>query len=255
MVLRLLQNDHEVVVWDRSEETIEKIQKEGAIGASSLEYLVEKLASRKARWMMVPEGKPVDEIFALESGVHYIICGTSGGVWGLKNGYCLIYGGESGGAAFMEPIFKTLAPKNGYVNYGESGTGQMVKMVYNGIEYGMMQAYAEIFEILEKSSHDIDLKAVADAWQYGSVIRSWLLELAVLALEADPKLDDLEGYVSDSGEGRWTVQTAMDFVVPVHVNTAALYTRSQSRQEESFAMKMLSALRNQFGDHAVKSKS
>ena len=189
-----------------------------------------------------------------DKGIHYLDCGTSGGVWGLQNGYCLMYGGDKKSADFVEPIFKSLAPENGYVYCGESGTGHLVKMVHNGIEYGMMQSYAEGFEILQKSPFNIDITKVADAWQYGSVVRSWLLELAVNAFKNDPKLEQLKDYVQDSGEGRWTVQTAMDFNVPAHVITASLYTRFQSRQDESFAMKVLAALRNQFGGHAVKTK-
>ena len=191
---------------------------------------------------------------AAAHGIHYLDCGTSGGVWGLQNGYCLMYGGNAEAAAFAEPLFRSLAPEKGYVYCGPSGTGHLVKMVHNGIEYGMMQAYAEGFEILEKSPYDLDLSKIADAWQYGSVVRSWLLELAVSALNADPKLEHLKDYVQDSGEGRWTVQTAMDFDVPANVITAALYARFQSRQDESFAMKMLAALRNQFGGHAVTTK-
>ncbi|UII80305.1 phosphogluconate dehydrogenase (NAD(+)-dependent, decarboxylating) [Flagellimonas sp. CMM7] len=285
MVHRLLINDHEVVVWDRSAETIKEIEKLGAVGASSLEDLVEKLPSRKVVWLMVPAGKPVDQNLdellemlnkndividggnsywkdtqargekAAKEGVHFLDCGTSGGVWGLQNGYCLMYGGEKEAAEYAEPIFKTLAPEDGYVYCGAPGTGHLVKMVHNGIEYGMMQSYAEGFEILEKTPYDLDLAKIADAWQYGSVVRSWLLELAVLALNEDPKLDKLKDFVSDSGEGRWTIQTAIDFDVPAHVITASLFTRFQSRQEESFAMKMLAALRNQFGGHAVKSKN
>ncbi|PKP47442.1 MAG: 6-phosphogluconate dehydrogenase (decarboxylating) [Bacteroidetes bacterium HGW-Bacteroidetes-1] len=284
MVHRLLNNNHEVVVWDRSAESIKEIEKLGAIGASSLQDLVEKLPLRKVVWLMVPSGKPVDENLesllallkkddiiidggnsywrdtqqraekAAQNGINFIDCGTSGGVWGLQNGYSLMYGGNKDAADYLEPIIKSLAPENGYVYCGVSGTGHMVKMVHNGIEYGMMQSYAEGFEILEKAPYDIDLTKVADAWQYGSVVRSWLLELAVNALKEDPKLEQLQDYVSDSGEGRWTVQTAMDFDVPAHVITASLFTRFQSRQKESFAMKMLAALRNQFGGHAVKTK-
>jgi len=284
MVQRLLNNGHEVVVWNIDPGPIKEVEKKGAIAASSVEDIVNKLPERKIVWLMVPSGKPVDEnlnsllkllkkddiiidggnsywkdsqaraIKAAELGIHFIDCGTSGGVWGLQNGYCLMYGGDKKSADYVEPIFKTLAPENGYVYCGQSGTGHMVKMVHNGIEYGMMQAYAEGFEILEKSPFKINLTKVADAWQYGSVVRSWLLELAVNAFKDDPKLEKLEDYVSDSGEGRWTVQTAMDFDVPAHVITASLYTRFQSRQDESFAMKVLAALRNQFGGHAVKSK-
>lgn len=284
MVQRLMNDGHEVVVWNRAPEPIKEVEKKGAIAATSIEDLVKKLPERKIVWLMVPSGKPVDEnIDSLKSllkendiiidggnsywketqqrseklaksGIHYLDCGTSGGVWGLQNGYCLMYGGDKKSADYVEPIFKTLAPENGYVYCGQSGTGHMVKMVHNGIEYGMMQSYAEGFEILEKSPYKINLTKVADAWQYGSVVRSWLLELAVNAFKDDPKLEKLKDYVQDSGEGRWTVQTAMDFDVPAHVITASLYTRFQSRQDESFAMKVLAALRNQFGGHAVKTK-
>lgn len=284
MIQRLLNDNHEVVVWARREEQIKEVEKIGATGAYSHEELVEKLPDRKVIWLMVPAGQPVDENLdkllpllkkediiidggnsywkdtqqrakkASEHDVELLDCGTSGGVWGLENGYCLMYGGTKEAADHVEPAFKTLAPDKGYVYTGPSGTGHMVKMVHNGIEYGMMQAYAEGFEILEKSPYDLNLEKIADAWQYGSVVRSWLLELAVSALGEDPKLDKLEGYVQDSGEGRWTVQTAIDFDVPAHVITASLFNRFQSRQDESFAMKMLAALRNQFGGHAVKSK-
>ncbi len=284
MVQRLTNNGHEVVVWDRTSEAIKEAEAKGAIASLSIEDLVKKLPERKIIWLMVPSGKPVDENIdelskylkkddiiidggnsfwretqqrsekLVKFGIHYLDCGTSGGVWGLQNGYCLMYGGEKKSAEFVEPIFKTLAPENGYVYCGQSGTGHLVKMVHNGIEYGMMQSYAEGFEILEKSPFNIDITKVADAWQYGSVVRSWLLELAVNAFKEDPKLEKLKDYVQDSGEGRWTVQTAMDFEVPAHVITASLYTRFQSRQEESFAMKVLAALRNQFGGHAVKTK-
>lgn len=284
MVLRLLNDKHEVVVYNRDENKTKDIAAKGAIPSFSLEELVSKCPERKVVWLMVPAGKPVDENLdkllsilskddiiidggnsywretqqraekAADKGIHFLDCGTSGGVWGLQNGYCLMYGGNKEAADFVEPVFKTLAPDKGYVYCGPSGTGHMVKMVHNGIEYGMMQAYAEGFEILQKAPYDLNLTKIADAWQYGSVIRSWLLELAVNALSEDPKLEKLKDYVQDSGEGRWTVQTAIDFDVPAHVITASLYTRFQSRQEESFAMKMLAALRNQFGGHAVKTK-
>jgi 6-phosphogluconate dehydrogenase len=192
---------------------------------------------------------------AAAKGIHYIDCGTSGGIWGLANGYCLMYGGDKSAADYLEPVFRTLAPENGFVYCGESGSGHLVKMVHNGIEYGMMQAFAEGFEIMEKSPFQIDLTKVADAWQYGSVVRSWLLELAVNAFKDDPKLDKLEDFVQDSGEGRWTIQTAMELDVPAHVITASLFNRFRSRQDESFAMKVLAALRNQFGGHAVKTKT
>ncbi|HMU42405.1 MAG TPA: decarboxylating 6-phosphogluconate dehydrogenase [Ignavibacteriaceae bacterium] len=284
MVHRLINQGHQVVVYNRSMEKVIEAQKLGAIASTSILDLVSKLDGKKIIWLMVPSGKPVDEnIEAIlpmlkkddiiidggnsfwrdtqarakrvsEKGIHYLDCGTSGGVWGLQNGYCLMYGGDKKSADFVEPIFKSLAPENGYVYCGESGTGHLVKMVHNGIEYGMMQSYAEGFEILKKSPFNINITKVADAWQYGSVVRSWLLELAVNAFKDDPNLEQLKDYVQDSGEGRWTVQTAMDFDVPAHVITASLYTRFQSRQDESFAMKVLAALRNQFGGHAVKTK-
>ncbi|TVQ09098.1 MAG: decarboxylating 6-phosphogluconate dehydrogenase [Bacteroidetes bacterium] len=284
MVQRLLKDDHQVVAWDPSEDTVREIEKLGAIAADSLQDLTEKLPAEKVVWLMVPAGKPVDENLdallgllnkndiiidggnsywketqqraekAALKDIQFLDCGTSGGVWGLQNGYSLMYGGDKKAAEYVEPIFKSLAPANGYVYCGVSGTGHMVKMVHNGIEYGMMQAYAEGFEILEKAPYDIDIAKVADAWQYGSVVRSWLLELAVNALKEDPQLEQLEPYVQDSGEGRWTVQTAIDFDVPAHVITASLFARFQSRQKDSFAMKMLAALRNQFGGHAVKKK-
>lgn len=284
MVQRLLNDGHEVVVWNNTQVPINELTAKGATGASSVKDLVNKLPERKVVWLMVPAGSPVDENIEelskylkkddiiIDGGnsywkdtqargnrcslkdIHYLDCGTSGGVWGLQNGYCLMYGGNEEAAKYAEPIFKSLAPENGYVYCGQSGTGHLVKMVHNGIEYGMMQAYAEGFEILEKTPFDINITKVADAWQYGSVVRSWLLELAVNAFREDPKLEKIEDYVSDSGEGRWTVQTAIDFDVPAHVITTALYNRFQSRQDESFAMKVLASLRNQFGGHAVKSK-
>lgn len=282
MVRRLLLHGHEVVAYDLFPEAIQAVEKDGAIGAESYPDLVAKLPERKVIWVMVPSGAPVDQNIETltpllnkgdilieggnsfwrdsvaraeklaASGIHMIDCGVSGGVWGLKEGYALMYGGEKEAADYCEPIFKALAPEHGYLHCGASGSGHMVKMVHNGIEYGMMQAYAEGFEILEKSPYDLDLAKVGHMWRFGSVIRSWLLDLAVLALNDDPKLDKIKGYVNDSGEGRWTVQTAIDFDVPAHVITSSLFTRFESRQEESFAMKMLAALRNQFGGHAVK---
>lgn len=284
MVKRLLQDKHEVVVWNKTEEPIAEAVKFGAVASDSPNDLVSKLDGRKIIWLMVPSGKPVDENLdilleklnandiiidggnsfwkdtvsrsskAKQKNIHYIDCGTSGGVWGLQNGYCLMSGGDKEASEFVKPIFETLAPKNGYVYCGKSGSGHFVKMVHNGIEYGMMQAYAEGFEIMEKSPFDLNLTKIADAWQYGSVVRSWLLELAVNAFKDDPKLEKLEDFVQDSGEGRWTIQTAIELDVPAHVITASLYTRFQSRQDESFAMKVLAALRNQFGGHAVKTK-
>jgi 6-phosphogluconate dehydrogenase len=285
MVQRLLKGKHKIVVWNRSSGPVQELEQKGAVGSQSINDLVMKLPERKVVWLMVPSGKAVDDNLetllgllrkgdiivdggnsywkdtqrraqaAAAKGIHYIDCGTSGGIWGLANGYCLMYGGDKSAADYLEPVFRTLAPENGFVYCGESGSGHLVKMVHNGIEYGMMQAFAEGFEIMEKSPFQIDLTKVADAWQYGSVVRSWLLELAVNAFKDDPKLDKLEDFVQDSGEGRWTIQTAMELDVPAHVITASLFNRFRSRQDESFAMKVLAALRNQFGGHAVKTKT
>ncbi len=282
MVERLLLGGHQVVVYNQSRPKIDEAVSKGAVASDSLKDLVGKLDGPKIVWLMVPAGKPVDEnietLLALLSpgdiiidggnsywretvergkkvaakGVKYLDCGTSGGVWGLKNGYCLMYGGEKQACDYVEPIFKTLAPENGYIYCGESGSGHMVKMVHNGIEYGMMQAYAEGFEIMKNSPYDVDLEKVSQTWMQGSVVRSWLLELIGNALSEDVELTDIKDYVSDSGEGRWTVQTAIDFDVPAHVITASLYTRFQSRQDSSYAMKLLAAMRNQFGGHEIK---
>lgn len=282
MVERLLNFGHEVVVYNLTQKEIDEAASKGAIPASSIKDLVDKLEGRKLVWLMVPAGSPVEENIAQllpllnyndiivdggnsywretverglrikQQGVHYIDCGTSGGVWGLQNGYCLMYGGDKEACDFAEPIFKSLAPENGYMRCGESGSGHMVKMVHNGIEYGMMQAYAEGFDIMKSSPYDIDLEKISRVWMHGSVIRSWLLELIGNALDGNENLDGVKPYVSDSGEGRWAVKTAIDFDVPAHVITASLYTRFESRQESSYAMKLLAAMRNQFGGHDIK---
>ncbi len=282
MVERLLKHGHEVVVFNLTQPEVDEAVSKGAVAAKDLRDLVAKLNGRKLVWLMVPSGKPVEqnitELAALlgkddiivdggnsfwrdsvargeqltAKGIHYIDCGTSGGVWGLANGYCLMYGGNKGACDFAEPLFKSLAPENGYMRCGESGSGHLVKMVHNGIEYGMMQAYAEGFEIMKQSPYAVDLEKVSQVWMQGSVVRSWLLELIGNALKDNQELKGIKDFVADSGEGRWTVQTAMDFNVPAHVITASLYTRFQSRQEESYAMKLLSAMRNQFGGHEIK---
>lgn len=282
MVERLLQKGHEVVAYNLTQKEVDEAVSKGAIGATSLADLVSKLYGRKIVWLMVPAGKPVDQNIAdllpllkaddiiidggnsywretvargqkiKEQGIHYLDCGTSGGVWGLQNGYCLMYGGNKAACDYAEPIFKSLAPEDGYIYCGESGAGHMVKMVHNGIEYGMMQAYAEGFEIMKNSPYNVDLEKVSRTWMHGSVVRSWLLELIGNALEGNENLDGIKDYVADSGEGRWTVQTAMDFDVPAHVITSSLFTRFESRQESSFAMKLLAAMRNQFGGHEIK---
>ncbi|RYX98781.1 decarboxylating 6-phosphogluconate dehydrogenase [bacterium] len=284
MVERLLINNHEIVAYNLTEKEIQEAAAKGAVASNSVADLVEKLPEQKIVWLMVPSGAPVDQNIAelvkylkagdiiidggnskwkdtqkraaelKEKGISLLDCGTSGGVWGLQNGYCLMYGGDKTACDTLEPVFKTLAPEDGYMYCGESGAGHFTKMIHNGIEYGMMQAYAEGFEIMEKSPYEIDLHKVSKVWQKGSVVRSWLLELASNALEKDPKLSKVADYVPDSGEGRWTVEAAIELDVPAHVITSSLFTRFASRQEESFAMKLLSALRNQFGGHAIKEK-
>jgi 6-phosphogluconate dehydrogenase len=187
-----------------------------------------------------------------KKGIHYVDAGTSGGIWGLQVGYCLMVGGEDAAVKQLEPVFKTLAPENGWAHVGAAGAGHYVKMVHNGIEYSMMQGYAEGFELMSKSEYKLDLARVADLWMHGSVVRSWLLELAAGALKGDQKLEKLKGYVQDSGEGRWMIADAIEKDVPVPTLTTALFTRFRSRQDESFAEKMLAALRNAFGGHSVR---
>ena len=284
MTLRLLRGKHEVVVYNRTREPIDELAKKGAIPAYSLKELVKKLPQRRVIWLMVPSGKPVDEnINGLKpllkkndviidggnsewtdstrrgktltpKGIQFIDCGVSGGIWGLKEGYCLMYGGDKSTCEHVEPIFKTLAQKNGYLYCGSTGSGHFVKMAHNGIEYGLLQSYAEGFEIMAKSEFNLDLRAISKVWQYGSVVRSWLLELAERVFTEDPKLESLEPYVWDSGEGRWTVEAAIKSSVPAPVITASLIARLQSRDTDSFSMKTIAALRNQFGGHAVKKK-
>ena len=286
MTKRLLKDNHEVVVFDMNNEVIQKAEEGGAVGANSLDELLSKLSGRKVIWMMVPSGDPVDQTLqelqdglnkgdilidggnsnwhdsmrraeqVKNYGIQYIDCGVSGGVWGLKEGYCLMYGGDKEACDYVEPIFKSLAPdeENGFQYCGKSGSGHFVKMVHNGIEYGMMEAYAEGFELLENAPFDLDLHAISKVWQYGSVIRSWLLELLERALKEDPEMEDLEAFVQDSGEGRWTVLAAVELGIPVPVITQSLFSRFQSRDPDSFGFKLLAALRNQFGGHAVKKK-
>ncbi len=286
MTTRLLQGGHAVVVYDFSNDAIAHAVSEGATASNGLADLVGKLTgSPKVVWIMVPSGKPTDDTIdqlaaVLKSGdiiidggntnwkdglaayerckskgVHLIDAGTSGGIWGLKEGYCLMVGGDDAAVKACEPIFITLAPKDGYAHVGRAGAGHFSKMVHNGVEYGLMQAYGEGFEILETSPFDFDLEQVAELWCHASVVRSWLLELAVLAFKEDPKLSKIRGYVEDTGEGRWTVQAAIDQNVPAPVITLSLMQRFVSRQEESFSAKVLAALRNQFGGHAVKAET
>ena len=282
MVTRLRRDQHRVVVYDRSNDLIKQAEGLGCIGSSSLADLVGKLSAPKAVWVMVPSGAPTEEtikaVAALlqpgdtivdggntrfhddvrraaelkTKGIHYVDAGTSGGIWGLTVGYCLMVGGEEAVVQHLAPVFKTLAPENGWAHVGAVGAGHYVKMVHNGIEYSMMQGYAEGFELMSKSEYKLNLARIADLWMQGSVVRSWLLELAAGALKQDPKLDQLKGYVQDSGEGRWMIADAIEKDVPVPTLTTALFTRFRSRQEQSFAEKMLAALRNAFGGHVVR---
>ena len=280
---RLIKGGHEVVVYDRTPAVVLRYVVQGAIGATSLSEITTKLKSPRIVWIMVPAGKLVDDMIASllpglgkgdviidggnsnyhdsmrraadlqRKGIHFVDSGTSGGIWGLANGYCLMIGASQEAFTLCEPIFKTLAPPDGYGHMGPPGSGHYVKMIHNGIEYGMLQAYAEGYEILHASrDFKLDLHKIAGVWNHGSVVRSWLNELAEKAFERDGELSALRGYVEDSGEGRWTVQEAIDLDVPAPVITLSLLTRLRSRQTDSFSAKVIAALRNEFGGHAVK---
>ena len=285
MTRRLLRDGHEVVAYNRTPEKTKEIATEGAEPSFEIKELVSKLEPPRHVWIMVPAGdateaqirelmddlSPGDTIIdggntnfhddvrrhamLAEKGLKYVDAGVSGGIWGLANGFCLMVGGDREAVEPLEPIFRSLAPENGYLHTGGPGSGHYVKMIHNGIEYGMMQAYAEGFEILHASDYKLDLGAVADVWMYGSVVRSWLLELAGRAFKANGQdLEHLKGWVADSGEGRWTVQEAVDRDVPAPVITISLLTRFRSRQDDSYGAKVLAALRNEFGGHAVKAE-
>ena len=306
MTRRLMRGGHEVVVTDLSAENVLKIKGEGAIASASLDDFVAKLSKPRIAWLMVPAGGPTEEsVQALAQkmeagdilidggnsyfkddvrrsqqlkakGIHYIDVGTSGGVWGIDRGYCMMIGGPKEAVQQLDPIFKTLAPgrgdiprtpgrekmggtaEEGYIHCGPSGAGHFVKMVHNGIEYGLMQAYAEGFDIFKNASskevsqdhrYELNLADIAEVWRRGSVVSSWLLDLTAMALAENPALSEYSGFVQDSGEGRWTIQAAIDEAVPVDVLSAALFTRFRSRQEHTFAEKMLSAMRQKFGGH------
>jgi 6-phosphogluconate dehydrogenase len=303
---RLIQNGHEVVVYDRDPKPVAELGRDGAIGADGLDKLVQKLRAPRAVWVMLPAGKITEDTIrqlakllaagdvVLDGGntfwrddirrakmlkernIHHIDVGTSGGVWGLERGYCMMIGGDKEVVDRLDPIFSALAPglgsvprtpkrdgrdpraEQGYIHAGPNGAGHFVKMVHNGIEYGLMQAYAEGFDILKNANKkdlpedgrfDLDLADIAEVWRRGSVISSWLLDLTASALAADDKLDGFEGVVEDSGEGRWTIMAAIDEAVPADVLSAALYTRFRSRQSHTFAEKILSAMRKGFGAH------
>jgi 6-phosphogluconate dehydrogenase len=306
MTRRLMRGGHQLVVSDRTLDVVKQLAGEGASGSSSLEDLVGRLKTPRAVWIMVPAGEPTektvqqlaelmqagdaiidggnsyfkDDVRRAEQlegkGIHYIDVGTSGGVWGLDRGYCMMIGGPDEAVQRLDPIFKTLAPgvgeiprtpgreklggtaEQGYIHCGPSGAGHFVKMVHNGIEYGMMQAYAEGFDIFKNATskelpenirYNLNLPDIAEVWRRGSVVSSWLLDLTAMALAENPTLSEYEGFVQDSGEGRWTIQAALEEAVPADVLTAALYVRFRSRQQHTFAEKMLSAMRQKFGGH------
>jgi 6-phosphogluconate dehydrogenase len=284
MALRLLQGGHQVVAYNRSPEKTKDIAGQGALAAFSLQELVQKLPSPRVVWLMVPAGPPVDDTIesllpTLQPGdclvdggnsnyrdslrrgealaarkIHFLDAGTSGGIWGLKIGYCLMVGGSPEAFRMAEPAFRSLAPEHGYAHVGPVGAGHFAKMVHNGIEYGLLQAYGEGFEILKSSDFPFQPGQLASLWMRGSVIRSWLLELAIGAFDKDPDLSHVKGYVEDSGEGRWTVMEAIDRGVPAPALALSLFSRFRSRQEDSFSAKLIAALRNEFGGHALKKK-
>ncbi len=284
MVRRLLRGGHEVVAWDPNRRAVTALASEGALGASSLLQLVAKLEKPRVVWMMVPAGRPVDDTITKilpklskgdvlidggnscykdsmrraawvgKKGVEFVDAGTSGGVWGLQVGYCLMVGGSDRAFKIVEPALKTLAPKEGVLHTGPAGSGHYVKMTHNGIEYGLMQAYGEGFELLQAAPFKLDLPRIANLWRKGSVVRSWLLDLAAAALAKDPAMRKIKGYVEDSGEGRWMVKEAVDRGVPLSVISQALFERFHSRQKDSFSWRLMAALRNEFGGHNVKKK-
>ena len=282
MTERLLRGGHKLITYDRSPEAIQRCVDKGALGAHSLADFVKQVSLPRVIWLMVPSGEPVDLTIEqllpslLENdiiidggnshykdsvrraqklkqlGIHFVDAGTSGGIWGLQEGYCLMIGGEKSIVDQLEPIFKTLAPENGFAHVGASGAGHFAKMVHNGIEYGLLQAYGEGFEMLKASQFEFDLGKISHLWNQGSVVRSWLLELAENAFQKDPQLSSIKGYVEDSGEGRWAVLEAVEREIPASILTLSLFARYASRQEDSFSAKVIAALRNEFGGHAVK---
>jgi 6-phosphogluconate dehydrogenase len=282
MTERLVRGGHRVISYDRSAEAIQRVVDKGAVGAHSLADFIKQLAPPRIVWLMVPSGDPVDETLEQllphldkgdviidggnsnykdsirraeklkPQGIYFVDAGTSGGIWGLELGYCIMVGGEREIIDRLDPVFKTLAPEGGYLHVGPTGAGHFVKMIHNGIEYGMMQAYGEGFELLKGSQFDLDLAKIAHLWNQGSVVRSWLLELAESAFKKDPQLASIRGFVEDSGEGRWTVEEAVERGVPAPVLALALFARFASRQQDSFSAKVIAALRNEFGGHAVK---
>ena len=286
MVRRLIRGGHQIVGFNRSQDIVkELVAEEGMIPAVTIDDIVQQLSHPKVVWLMLPSGSVTEDFFlklleklqagdiivdggnsnfkdsmrrsevAKSSGIGYVDAGVSGGIWGLKEGYSIMLGGEKINVDVVVPLIKTLAPgiDQGWGHVGPSGSGHFVKMVHNGIEYGMMEAYAEGFEILKaRKEYQLDLHQVSQIWQHGSVVRSWLLDLAETALAEDSELENVKGWVADSGEGRWTVMEAIDQSVPAPIITMSLFRRFESRQDESFAAKILAALRNQFGGHEIK---
>jgi len=282
MTQRLIEKGHQVVAFDLSEQARQAVAANGAQTAATLQEMVGKLDAPRVAWVMVPAGAPttstIDTLKSLmssgdavidggnsnykesapaaaslaEKGIGFIDAGTSGGVWGLANGYCLMVGGDAAVVKLCEPVFLALAPQGGYAHVGPVGAGHFVKMIHNGIEYGLMQAYGEGFEIMQKADEfALDMHQIASIWRYGSVVRSWLLDLAERALAPGSGFEHIEGVIADSGEGRWTVQEAIDRAVPAPVITASLYQRFASRDQDSYTNRLIAALRNQFGGHAV----
>jgi 6-phosphogluconate dehydrogenase len=282
MSRRLLDGGHEVVAYDVDPAAIEQLVAEGAAGAESLEALVEQLAAPRAVWLMLPAGeitgsaiarlasllgegdvvvdggnsRHVDSVaragLLAESGIEFVDSGTSGGIWGLTEGYCLMLGASEEAFARLEPVFATLAPEDGYARVGPPGAGHFVKMVHNGIEYALMQAYGEGFQLMHEAGFDVDVAKVAELWRHGSVVRSWLLDLAARALGGDPDLAALDDYVEDSGEGRWTLEYAIEHAIPAPVIALSLFERFSSRQESSYSNKLVAALRKEFGGHGIR---
>lgn len=282
MTTRLLRGGHEVIAYDVDQKAVERAAAEGAEGVDSLETLEQKISSPRAVWLMVPSGDITEKTIAslsnlldrgdtvidggnsrytdtvrraeqlAEKGISLVDAGTSGGIWGLEAGYCLMVGGEKEAVDRLTPVFETLAPENGYAHVGPSGAGHFTKMVHNGIEYALMQAYGEGFELLHDSEFELDTAQIAEVWRHGSVVRSWLLDLTANALKGDPGLDEIAPYIDDSGEGRWTLNYAIENAVPVPTIATALFARFASRQDASFAGKVIAALRKEFGGHETR---
>lgn len=284
LALNMMDNGHQVVAHDANSEQVDKIAADGAIGAYSLEEVVQELEKPRVLMMLVPHGEITENVIATlkplldegdiiidggnsnykesvrlgeslkEKGIHFMDCGTSGGVSGAREGICTMIGGDPEAFKIIEPVIKSVSVENGYFYTGELGSGHFLKMIHNGIEYGMMQAMAEGFDILEKSDYDYDLEGVAKVWNNGSVIRSWLMELVESAFSKDPKLEEIRGVMNSSGEGKWTVETALDLQVPAPVITMSLLMRYRSQEDDTFTGKVVAALRNEFGGHAVVKK-